>query len=180
MSYISTIFSHPVWPEWIWVRLWDLARTYLKLPLNTAMGCRQCLPLSVVQLKGKHCRKLHCCNGVVDTFGQYLLCYKLNAIPFQLYFAQDAVMAKLYCWNYFIIHTPQLRKVSHYWLSQAILDAGICSLPNVVSQKYTAVFLLLAILEFLDYYKTMTSYSPAWSHRSKKTGAIRTLLGGIL
>ena len=35
----------------------------------TAMGCRQCLPLSVVQLKGKHCRKLHCRNGVVDTFG---------------------------------------------------------------------------------------------------------------
>ena len=33
----------------------------------TAMGCRQCLPLSVVQLKGKHCR-----NGVVDTFGQAL------------------------------------------------------------------------------------------------------------
>jgi hypothetical protein len=30
----------------------------------TAMGCRQCLPLSVVQLKGKHCR-----NGVVNTFG---------------------------------------------------------------------------------------------------------------
>ena len=32
------------------------------------MGCRQCLPLSVVQLKGKHCRKPHCRNGVVDTF----------------------------------------------------------------------------------------------------------------
>ena len=31
----------------------------------TAMGCRQCLPLSVVKLKGKHCRKPHC----VDTFG---------------------------------------------------------------------------------------------------------------
>ena len=37
----------------------------------TAMGCRQCLPLSVVQLKGKHCRKPHCRNGVVDTFGLY-------------------------------------------------------------------------------------------------------------
>jgi hypothetical protein len=36
----------------------------------TAMGCRQCLPLSVVQLKGKHCRKPHCRNGVVDTFRQ--------------------------------------------------------------------------------------------------------------
>ena len=34
----------------------------------TAMGCRQCLPLSVVHLKGKHCRKPHCRNGVVDTF----------------------------------------------------------------------------------------------------------------
>ena len=35
------------------------------------MGCRQCLHLSVVQLKGKHCRKPHCRNGVVDTFRQY-------------------------------------------------------------------------------------------------------------
>ena len=35
-----------------------------------AMGCWQCLPLSVVQLKVKHCRKPHCSNGVVDTFGQ--------------------------------------------------------------------------------------------------------------
>ena len=35
----------------------------------TAMGCQQCLPcFSVVQLKGKHCRKPHCRNGVVDMF----------------------------------------------------------------------------------------------------------------
>jgi hypothetical protein len=27
----------------------------------TAMGCQQCLSLSVVQLKGKHCWKPHCC-----------------------------------------------------------------------------------------------------------------------
>ena len=33
-----------------------------------AMGCWQCLSPSVVQLKGKHCRKPHCCNGFVDTF----------------------------------------------------------------------------------------------------------------
>ena len=36
------------------------ARTYLQLPL------RQCLLLTVVHLKGKHCQKLHCCNGIVD------------------------------------------------------------------------------------------------------------------
>ena len=34
----------------------------------TAIGCWQCLPLSVVQLKGKHCQNPHCHNGVVDTF----------------------------------------------------------------------------------------------------------------
>jgi hypothetical protein len=39
----------------------------------TAMGCQQCLPLSVVQMKGKHCRKPHCRNGVVDTFRQELV-----------------------------------------------------------------------------------------------------------
>jgi hypothetical protein len=32
------------------------------------MGCRQCLPLSVVQLKCKHCWQIHCSNGVVDSF----------------------------------------------------------------------------------------------------------------
>ena len=39
----------------------------------TAMGYWQCLPLSVVQLKAKHCRKPHCRNGAVDTFGPYQL-----------------------------------------------------------------------------------------------------------
>ena len=34
----------------------------------TAMGCRQCLSLSVVQLKGKYWEKPHCGNRVVDTF----------------------------------------------------------------------------------------------------------------
>ena len=39
----------------------------------TAMGCWQCLSLSVVQLKGKHCQKPHYRNGVVDTFGLYVM-----------------------------------------------------------------------------------------------------------
>ena len=54
------------------------SRISLKLDVNpgpnvsttpiTAMGCRQCIPRSVVQLKGKHIRKPYCRNGVVDTF----------------------------------------------------------------------------------------------------------------
>ena len=44
-----------------------------------AMGFRQCLSLSVIQLKGKHCWKRHCRIGVVDTFGH---CTKLGADNF--------------------------------------------------------------------------------------------------
>ena len=36
------------------------------------MACRQCLSLSAVQLKGIYCRKPHCHNGVLDTFGHTL------------------------------------------------------------------------------------------------------------
>ena len=46
------------------------------------MGCRQCLPLSVVQLKGKHWRKPHCCNGVVHTCGLILFFLSSNAESF--------------------------------------------------------------------------------------------------
>ena len=47
----------------IWIPCLNISTTPI-----TAMGCRQCLPLSVVQLKGKHCRKPRCRNGVVDMF----------------------------------------------------------------------------------------------------------------
>ena len=50
----------------------------------TAMGCRQCLPLSVAQLKGKHCPKSHCRNGVVDTFGQTM------CLPERQWFSKEA------------------------------------------------------------------------------------------
>jgi hypothetical protein len=36
-----------------------------------AMGCQKFLSLSVVQVKGKHCRKPHYRNGVVDTLQRY-------------------------------------------------------------------------------------------------------------
>ena len=45
----------------------------IKKTLPCEMGCRKCLPLSVVQLKGKHCWKPHCLNGVVDMFGHCCL-----------------------------------------------------------------------------------------------------------
>ena len=46
----------------------------------TAIGCRQCLSLSVVQVKSKHCRKLHCRNGVVDTFQYTVRIYVATTI----------------------------------------------------------------------------------------------------
>ena len=60
--------------ECVWLMCWYSTRFGPNISTTpiTAMGCRQCLPLSVVQLKGKHCRKPHCRNGVVDTFGHWL------------------------------------------------------------------------------------------------------------
>jgi hypothetical protein len=49
-------------------------------PPIMAIGCWQCLPLSVVQLKGKHCRKSHCRDGVVDMFGHSLISYAILQI----------------------------------------------------------------------------------------------------
>ena len=49
-----------------------------------AMGCRQCLPLSLLQLKGKHCQKPHCCNGVVDTFGPCLSALNFWNVEFEI------------------------------------------------------------------------------------------------
>ena len=43
-----------------------------------AMGCLQCLLLSVVQLKYKHCGKPQCRNEVVNTFRLYLLAFTKN------------------------------------------------------------------------------------------------------
>ena len=56
--------------------IWDDCITYSlnvsRAPIM-AIGYRQCLPLSVVQLKVKHFQKTHCRNGVVDTIGHTLL-----------------------------------------------------------------------------------------------------------
>ena len=43
----------------------------------TAIRCRQCLSLGFVQLKGKHCQKTHCRNGVVGTFQR---CWGLGSV----------------------------------------------------------------------------------------------------
>ena len=55
------------------------------------MGCRQCLPLSGLQLKGKHCRKPHCCNGVVENIrlgkdGPYEVLAVIICVVISLYF----------------------------------------------------------------------------------------------
>ena len=47
---------------------WSLESLDQIISTTPIMGYWQCLPLSVVQLKGKHCRKPYCRNGVVNTF----------------------------------------------------------------------------------------------------------------
>ena len=70
LRYGQRTFCLPHRPKFFWFMpsLGVHAWTYL---LDTAMGHWQFLSLSFVQLKGKHCRKPHCRNGVVDRFGLY-------------------------------------------------------------------------------------------------------------
>ena len=48
-------------------------------------GVPAMLPFSVVQLKGKHCRKPHCRNGIVDTFELRPCFFKRNIGVEKLY-----------------------------------------------------------------------------------------------
>ena len=101
-----------------------------------SMGCRQCSSLSVVQLKGKHCRKPHCCNGVVDTFEpgwEYLntsnfclqvctdykwekivLTRKKNVKNKSLQFAICSSTRWLCCLAHFFAHSFFLYRVNYY------------------------------------------------------------------
>ena len=79
---------------------------YLELNVSTtpitAIGCRQCLPLSVVQLKGKHSWKPQCRNGIVDTFGHDLLYENIKVceeliVLFKYIYNQIAIKAEAFC-----------------------------------------------------------------------------------
>ena len=53
---------------WLWKQRALKHRSNVSTTPITAMGCQQHLPLSVVQLKGKHWWKPYCGNGVVHMF----------------------------------------------------------------------------------------------------------------
>jgi hypothetical protein len=64
-------------------RNWQLQSPNVSTTPIKAMRCRQCLSHSFVQLKGKHCQKPNCLNGVVDTFGQNLHFWSSKRYIFQ-------------------------------------------------------------------------------------------------
>ena len=122
-----------------------------------AMGCQQCLPLSVVQLKGKHFRKPHCLNGVVDTLGQnsqsqhravvklttMLSCYWLSCL------AQTREENTIFIWwaNYQGYHLANLllffvKDVTHSWA----LSLG----PSFVSEALPIMPMIQYVVIWLD------------------------------
>ena len=74
----------------------------------TAMGCWQSLPLSVVQLKGKHCRKPHCriwgCRYVRAWF--WMPNHKLQSC---VVFSEDELL-----WHHVLDETP-VRDAASWW-----------------------------------------------------------------
>jgi hypothetical protein len=69
---------------------WNVSTTPI-----TAMGCRQCLPLTIVQLNDKHCRKPHCRNWVVDTFRLRLELISELAFPFDFLLPFDSAQLSM-------------------------------------------------------------------------------------
>ena len=65
-----------------------------------AMGCQQCLLLSIVQMEGKYCRKPHCHLGIVC----YLL-LQLNTLKKLRFFYENYFLNKS---NSFLILTYYL------------------------------------------------------------------------
>ena len=54
--------------SWIMVLFFDTPGPNVSTTPSMAVGCLAMFTSQIVQLKGKHCQKLHCRNGVVDTF----------------------------------------------------------------------------------------------------------------
>ena len=69
------------------LRIWFLQWRNVSTTPIKAMECWQCLPLTVVQMKGKRCRKPHCHNGVVDTFGQSFKYKRKKLLVFHDFFS---------------------------------------------------------------------------------------------
>ena len=69
MSQISTA-QHTQYTAILFCCSLHKVRMYLQLPLLQWGAGNVYLLSSILQLKFKHCRKPHCFNGVVDTFGQ--------------------------------------------------------------------------------------------------------------
>ena len=102
-----------------------------------AMGCRQCLPLRVFQHKGKLCRKPHCRNGVVDTFGQsvhkYCLCDFAEVLEYFRRSDCDVIWWKNDYFQYCLFQKiwTNYNTVSLLWLSRFFLKQTLYT--NVVS-----------------------------------------------
>ena len=62
----ASLFSHSAVQWKISQFVWRSLNVYTT-PITT-IGSQQCLPLSIVQLKGKRCPKPHCLYGVVKIF----------------------------------------------------------------------------------------------------------------
>ena len=106
----------------------------------TAMGCRQCLLLSVVQLKGKHCRKPHCRNGVVDTFGLSILLLSSFLKPKSLmtaphYICVDIIRVILWSKIFIAFCFNNKFKSSKLWIRIYKLICPIVQLPTLVCRR---------------------------------------------
>ena len=110
----------------------------------TAMGCWQCLSLSVVQLNGKHCRKPHCCNGVVDTFGHsYLSVLHHQGTKINCHLNQNNIQVPYTAHTF--VKLCSFRRLSHPGTTLRLFSCihAIAKNPSLSKDRLSFVFSLL-------------------------------------
>ena len=102
------------------------------------MGCRQFLPHSVAQLKGKHCRKPHWRNGVVDTLGPSFhrsMHQKQHYWPSTLYFMNTKMTIKTYHYHSIFWWSGQSFASGRLTFGHTIESSIVtCNLRNITFQ----------------------------------------------
>ena len=129
------------------------------------MGCWQCLFLNVVQLKGKHCQKPHCRNGVVDMFrhrlfskikdAQYNRFLGLKILVFSDYFLVGLLNKNKFRCPYYVLwldNPIKIRSRSQSRRRQKAMSVLIIMIYHIKSQIVFCFFYKKSQMQFYKLY----------------------------
>ena len=130
------------------------------LPNQHFENCRilcQTLVFSLVQLKGIHCPKPHCCNRVVDMFRHSLLYFSLvgiflqeifNPIVLFITFFDAEMLIHFFWWNPYILRRLGWKCAMTKGLPRKYLENGAKKYGVIVTSQDTACWKELRAVKY--------------------------------